>query len=186
MRYLVLFFVVAGMNCAKAATVKPRSDASFNSFCGNPLPDSMYLKQCEEFLRREIPSYSFSNDRGAPMGYGIADLTDPHNVSGDVMVNTTGFIKFIVGHFYYLTPVLPHISHSFIIYVRADGRLKIFKYLNCPKKGDSLTAVVKFAKRRLRGSSDIDGILSRIRNYRSSVKLIMPTDNYGTGEPRCN
>jgi len=143
------------------------------------------LRQIEKLLNDEITGYTFENHNGVPINYLLADLTDSLNVGKKLPNNSHGYMKFITGHFYHLVPALKSISYSFIIYLDGD-EMKVFKYVNCSNKDDSLEDVIRFATNKLEDDPDKIGIVNRIKNYRSSVKFPKPMDNYGDVEPNCN
>jgi hypothetical protein len=173
------------------ATASPK--CMFTANCSdakaNHALDSSYLRILQEIellLNSKVPILRFKNDRGTPINYFIADLNDPINHGGAAGDEHPRKIKFIKGHFYHVVPVLRHISFSFIVYLKKNGRLKAFNYVNCPNKGDSITEVIKYARRRLRFDIESESILARIVNYRASVEFLLPMDNYGDREPNCD
>jgi hypothetical protein len=106
----------------------------------------------------------FSNtEEGVPIGYTVYSLNDPNNYSKTPYENDG--ITFLEGHFYHFSPVLMFISYSNIAYLE-NGKVKIFKAVNCLDRGDDINKVIEFANDKLKNNSNKAEIIERIKNYR--------------------
>jgi len=135
-------------------------------------PDSLYDRQqvleqlaailndsVPEFRRSGTPGYYVEDERG--VGFFIYDLTDPSNK--DTSVNDC--INFINNHIYHFAPIrrLYSLSHILIL---EDGKLKIFKSINCKDRGDSLEDVITYLDQKLNDRNDKDVVINRVKYYR--------------------
>lgn len=132
-------------------------------------------------LNNSVPEYKsitdigFSNtSEGVTIGYTIRDLTDTTNVNKRTPDDKGDGIKFIENHFYHFAPVIMSMSYSHIAYLE-DGKIKVFKSINCIDRGDSFDEFIIFAKTKLKGNNDV---LENLKNYRDFGEYLIE-DNYG-------
>lgn len=166
-------------------------DTDFNSESNKQgYNDSTYFKrlhEIENILNSEVPGNDFQAIDAVPANYFLIDLTDPANVSKRIPDDRKdGFIRFLDGHFYHIIPVFEKIGYSFIIYIKNDEIVKVFKRINCNHKGNSLEDVLAFAKIELPDDKNSRMIMKRLKKYREGIEFAPPMDNYGEGKPDCN
>lgn len=135
-------------------------------------PDRSYnrhqvLERLAQILNQSIPEYAhvFGNgfyvedERG--VGFFIYDLTDPSN-KGTPLYDCVDFRN---DHIYHFAPIRQHYSISHIV-ILEDGRLKVFKAINCRESRDKLEDVISYVTRKLRSDKHKDEIIDRVRHYR--------------------
>jgi hypothetical protein len=138
----------------------------------NPNPDSLYdrsrvLDELANILNTSIPEYSkgvtrgFYSDNERGIGFFVVDLMNPSN--RDLMMQDC--VNFINGHVYHVAPSDSHYSLSHIV-ILDEGKLKVFRSVNCPSRGDRLEDAVKYVSAKLAHDKQRDEIIDRLRNYR--------------------
>ena len=60
-----------------------------------------------------------------------------------------------------------------------NGKLKIFKSINCKDRGDKLEEVIAYLNQKLANDKNKDEILERVKNYKKYGKYFK-MDNYST------
>jgi hypothetical protein len=126
---------------------------------------------------KEISSIGFSNrPNGKTIGYTVYDLSKKKNIN-KFNSDTISAIEFLDNHFYHFSPVIKYMSYSHIAFLE-KGKIKVFKFINCPNKGDDLADVLKFAEQKLRYGDDKNEVLKNIENYRD-YGYYHVEDNYG-------
>src|SRR5215213_4735546 len=121
----------------------------------NPNPDSLYgrsrvLEELADILNRSIPEYSkgvtrgFYSDNERGIGFFVIDLMNPSN--RDLMMQDC--VEFINGHVYHVAPSDAHYSLSHIV-ILEEGKLKVFRSVNCPSRGDRLEDAIKYVSAKL-------------------------------------
>ena len=147
-----------------------------------PYETDVVLSKFSQILNEEFPLYEeyqdgiFSNtNEGYTVGYTIFDLTDTLNYSTRKGDNLYGKIILNDKHFYHFAPIPWIISISFIAYLEED-EIKVFEYLNCEGKGDSIEDVITFAQEKKLLNQDLE---KSLRNYRDFV-IYMAMDNFDT------
>jgi hypothetical protein len=134
-------------------------------------PDPLYdrekiLEQLAEVLNASSPGFRKYEDRGfyledeRPQQFFIFDLADPSNKS----TPSSGCINFLNNHIYHFAArYIPFsLSHMAIL---KDGKLKLFKSINCEESKDSIDDVIRYVKRRV-NLNDKDQIMQRVKDYR--------------------
>jgi hypothetical protein len=125
------------------------------------------LEQLADILNKSIPSYAkifrhrFAEENGRGNFFFVYDLTDPSNVSD----STAKCIDFKNNHIYHFSPYWLNFSYSHIL-ILEDGKLKVFKSIDCWGKGDKLEDVISYASKKLENNKDKDEIIERVKNYR--------------------
>lgn len=137
------------------------------------------IKQLAEILNKSIPEnvwgkYGVSKSGDSPSGFFIHDLTDTSNKS----YSSTSCIEFKNYHVYHFAPFDYAFSLSHIV-ILEDGRLKVFKSINCKDRGDKLEDVIAYLSQKLANDKNKDEILERVKNYRKYGKYFK-MDNYST------
>ena len=110
-------------------------------------------------LKRNYLPYSFEESRVA--GFFIYDLTEPSNRQTSMLER----VEFKNNHIYHFADIDLPFSFSNIA-VLEDGKIKIFKTINCEGKGDSLEDVVAYLNEKLKDDRNKDEIIKRLNNYR--------------------
>ncbi|MBK9214289.1 MAG: hypothetical protein IPM59_01605 [Chloracidobacterium sp.] len=138
--------------------------------------DSQYdreniLEQFKGFLWESIPGYK---KREEELGYSdlfsgffIYDLSDPTNrfTTNKYSEGFRDCINFVNNHVYHFSAVFYPFSNSFLA-VLENGRLKVFKSVNCVDSGGDFSEVVKYVENMLKNETNRKGVLIRLRNYR--------------------
>jgi hypothetical protein len=125
------------------------------------------LKQLAKILNRSVPEYRHVSSRGFYVGderggkFFVHDLTDPSNKD----TSLKDCIDFKNHHIYHFAPIAHHFSLSHIV-ILEDGKLKVFRSINCKDRGDKLEDVIGYLNQKLMNDKDKDEILDRVRNYR--------------------
>lgn len=137
-----------------------------------PNPDSLYVRSrvlddLAAILNKSIPEYSVGVDKGfeslneRDMGFFVVDLTNPANK----YVMTQECVDFINGHVYHVAPSDANFSLNHII-ILEEGKLKTFRSVNCPSRGDRIEDVIDYVSAKLSHDKQRDEIIDRVRNYR--------------------
>ena len=137
-----------------------------------PNPDPLYVRSrvlddLAAILNESIPEYSVGVDKGFEslnergMGFFVVDLTNPANK----YVMTQECIDFINGHVYHVAPGDAYYSLSHIV-ILEEGKLKTFRSVNCPSRGDRIEDVIEYVSAKLSHDKQRDEIIDRVRNYR--------------------
>lgn len=148
-----------------------------NYSCGNeeipPNSDTMYSRRgvLLDFLETLVHPRRSRVTRGFPnpfveegsmaIGFFVYDLTDPSNKQTSLLER----IEFRNNHVYHFAHIDLPFSFSNIA-VLEDGKLKIFKSINCKGKGDSLEDVIGYLNEKLKNDKNKDEIIKRVKNYR--------------------
>ena len=125
------------------------------------------LEQLAGILNESVSAYAkifkqgfaVENERGN--SFFIYDLTESSN-SSDSRVKC---IDFRNNHIYHFAPYRISFSYSHIL-ILEDGKLKVFKSINCWNKGDKLEDVISYVSKKLENNTDKDEIIERVKNYR--------------------
>jgi hypothetical protein len=96
------------------------------------------------------------------IGVFIWDITDTLNKE----TVTENCIEFKEGHIYHFAPIRERDSYSSIAILK-KGKVKIFKAVNCPEKGDRIEDAIQYIKDHLPNAVDKESIIARVRNYRN-------------------
>jgi hypothetical protein len=113
--------------------------------------NAMYLNKQEQNIA--------SAEDGLPIGFTIYDLTDETNIG----MLFDKCIEFKNRHVYHFSLIFTPYSFSHIL-VLEDGKLKVFKGINC-EKGDHLEDVLNYLSQKLK-DEDKEAIMNRVKNYR--------------------
>jgi len=130
-------------------------------------PDALYEREkiltiFEDTLKNSIPIYG----RTFYTGYFIYDLTDPSNkYVPKHLAQAESCINFIDNHIYHFSPVVYEDSLSHIA-VLENGRLEIFKSINCLNGNNTLSEVIKYVEKKLKADKNSGEVLTRLKNYR--------------------
>jgi hypothetical protein len=134
-------------------------------------PDPLYdrkgiLERFTDVLNESAPGFKKYEDRGfyvkdeKPQQFFIFDLTDPSNKSAP----SSGCINFLNKHIYDFAAIYIPFSLSHVA-ILEDGKLTLFKAINCENSKDSIDAVIMYVERKLH-LNDNDEIIQRVRDYR--------------------
>lgn len=110
---------------------------------------------------REQLSWRFLVEESRASGFFVYDLTEPTNKQTTLLER----VEFKNNHIYHFAFIDLPFSFSHLA-VLEDGKLKIFKAVNCKGKGDSLEDVVAYLNRKLKDHKNKDEIIKRVKNYR--------------------
>jgi hypothetical protein len=136
-----------------------------------PNPDALYdrqqiLKQLEDIHTSPLVEESKETNSGGnidrfPANIFVYDLTDTSNKD----LFSTGCINFINNHVYHVSDIHTFFSYSHIV-ILEDGKLKVFKAVNCQGAQDTLEEAVNYLNRKLMNEKNRDEIITRVKNYR--------------------
>ncbi len=125
-----------------------------------------FLNIMASTLNKNIPKYKriydekgFYIDNGHPKGFFVYDLVDTDKNS----YPTTKVITINKNGIYHFAPARYNLSFSHIAVIK-DGKMKIFSYINCNKKGDNIDDVIEFIEKS--NFKYNEAILEQVRNYR--------------------
>ncbi len=142
------------------------------------------LKQLSGVLRSSVSekiqdqlSWRFLVEESRANGFFVWDLTEPTNKQTSLLER----VEFKNNHIYHFAFIDSPFSFSNIA-VLEDGKLKIFKVINCEGKGDSLEDVVAYLDEKLRGDKNKEEIINRVKNYRK-YGVYASFDGFST--PQC-
>lgn len=120
------------------------------------------LERFEDILKVSIPSYSQSFSDG----FFINDLTEPSNkFVSSKFAKAENCINFIDNHVYHFSVVEFEKSLSHIAVIE-NGKLKIFKSINCINGENNLSEVINYVEKKLKGKKSGEEVLTRLKNYR--------------------
>ena len=95
-------------------------------------------------------------------GTFIWDLTDTLNKDSR---SGPSCVQFKEGHIYHFSPLEKKYSFSSIA-ILTKGKIKIYKAINCPEKGDNLKDAIRYIKARLPKEVTTNKFIERIYGYR--------------------
>jgi hypothetical protein len=134
----------------------------------DPLYDrAAVLNELAEVLNDSIPEYPKVRGRGfysTPdngIGFFVVDLVNPRNQDRTLK----DCVEFINGHVYHVAPSGATYSLSHIV-ILEEGKLKVFRSINCPGRGDKIEDVLNYVSAKLAGDKNREQVLDRVRNYR--------------------
>ena len=128
---------------------------------------SRVLDDLADILNKSIPEYSAGGNRGfysddeRGIGFFVVDLMNPSNKD----LTMDDCVDFINGHVYHVAPSDSHYSLSHIV-ILEEGKLKVFRSVNCPSRGDRLEDAINYITAKLSQDKQRDEIIVRVRNYR--------------------
>ena len=170
---LIMFLSITGICQEKRADLDTEKKTIKSEVVCPKNTDNLYgrqqtLEQIAELLNDSIPEFKTKWDKGffvrneMPWRFNIYDLTD---ISNKTSVRDDFCINFINRHVYHVFPDNYSYSFSHII-ILEDGKLKIFKSINCKGRADSLDDVLNYLKQNLTDNNK-DEIMDRVRDYRT-------------------
>jgi hypothetical protein len=162
---------------------------SCNSNATTPLnPDPMYqrseiLEQLSQILetsvsesvRKQYPG--FSVEEGRANGFFVYDLTDPSNRQTSLLER----VDFKDRHVYHFAYIDLPFSYSQVV-VLEQGKLKVFRNLNCDSSGDRLKELVQYLRRTSRRDRSLSVLIGRVKNYR---RYGVYSSFGGLSQPQC-
>lgn len=122
-------------------------------------------------------SWWFPVEESRANGFFVYDLTDPENKQTSLLER----VEFRQDHVYHFALIDAPFSFSNIAIIE-DGGLKIFRAINCEKKGDSVDDVIAYLKQKFENDRNRDEIIRRVKDYRK-YGVYSPAD--GISEPQC-
>jgi hypothetical protein len=137
-----------------------------------PNPDPHYVRsrvlgELANVLNESIPEYSkgfpkgFYSDSENAVGFFVFDLTNPTNKQ----LTFQDCVDFINGHVYHVAPEDSYYSLSQIV-ILEEGKLKVFRSVNCPPRGDRLEDAISYVSAKLAHDKQRDEVINRVRNYK--------------------
>jgi hypothetical protein len=149
----------------------PKSGQNAARKC-NSNPDPLYVRsrvldELADILNNSIPEYSkgvsqgFYSDNDSGIGFFVVDLTNPTNKS----LTLQDCVDFINGHVYHVAPSDSYYSLSHIV-ILEKGKLKVFRSVNCPSRGDRLEDAINYVSDKLSRDKQRDETIDRVRNYK--------------------
>ncbi len=161
--FLLAIFVVllsiSGYAQKKEQACPPNSDLRYER--------AKVFAELASILETSIPEYKkviptgFGVIGGRPRAFFVYDLSDPSNTKRNVW----GCLDLIEGHIYHVSPYEEMFSFSHILRLE-NGNLKIFKSINCRRRGDTMEIVLRYLEKALEKTSDKTQILDRVKRYR--------------------
>lgn len=178
MTQILLVLFLGALVCSNSYTTraqqrsKPTEKVGSSKVRCKSNPDPLYvrsrvLNELANVLNESIPEYSkgvpkgFYSDSENAIGFFVVDLTNPANKQ----LTFQECVDFIDGHVYHVAPEDLYYSLSQIV-ILEEGKLKVFRSVNCPPRGDRLEDAISYISARLAGDKQRDEIISRVRNYR--------------------
>ena len=174
-KLIVLFGYI--VLCATFCTTHGQQSSEFSKVQNparrcKPNPDPLYVRsrvldELANILNESIPEYSkgvargFYSDNERGIGFFVVDLMNPSNKSFTLQ----DCVDFINGHVYHVAPPDLYYSLSHIV-ILEEGKLKVFRSVNCPGRGDRLEDVIKAVSAKLSDDKQRNEIIERVRNYR--------------------
>lgn len=123
------------------------------------------LKYIKKVLEEDIPNYKYKFRWTLETGF----IIDKQGIIGVNIYNlNTGNnnkVNFKNNHVYHISPNNFEDSFSYIVCV-VDNRIKIFKAVNCPEKGDTIEDALLYIKKTLPNLINLNEVLERVNNYR--------------------
>lgn len=120
------------------------------------------LQLFADVLNSQIDSGGFRlTDQGTGEGFMVYDLTDTNNYESA----GNECIFFYDKHIYHFSSIMIEESYSNIAFLE-DGKVEVFKAVNCRDRGDSLGEAVAHIQSRLEKSPDSEAAIDRLRRYR--------------------
>lgn len=135
------------------------------------------LEEFASILNRNIPEFrrvadprGFHVDNGRPVNFFVVNLADTTNAfpprplasSARADADTSPFVLNQLG-VYHFAPLDLNFSFSHVA-VLENGRLKVFSFLNCEGRGETVRDVVQYLAQL---GSYSDTVIGRVQNYRS-------------------
>ena len=156
---------------AQQRSKPPKSVQTAARTC-DPNPDPLYVRSrviddLADILNNSIPEYSKGVARGfysyneSAIGFFVVDLMNPSNK--DLTLHDC--VDFINGHVYHVAPPDSYFSLSHIV-ILEEGKLKVFRSVNCPSRGDRLEDAINYVSAKLSHDKQRDEVIHRLRNYR--------------------
>lgn len=134
------------------------------------------LSSVSEKVQEQL-SWRFFTEESRANGFFVYDLTEPSNKQTSLLER----VEFKNNHVYHFAFIDLPFSFSNIA-VLEDGKLKIFKAINCEGKGSSLQDVVGYLNEKLKNDKNKDEIIKRVKNYRE-YGVYVPFNGIST--PQC-
>jgi len=155
-------------------TIRLEMEKEQVSCCSDTLSDGKYNRQkvITEFANtlnmlkpnRGNDKKGFYLDQKCQLvGAFIWDITDTLN--NETILNDSSCIALREGHIYHFSPTRIKYSYSNIAILN-NGRVIIFKAINCPNRGDKLEDVIQFIIDSLHSSEPKEELINRVKNYR--------------------
>ena len=161
------------MSCSSTKSqVKTEESNKISNCCSDTLIDGKYnrKKVFNDFantLNLLVPGWGidkkgfYVNEGCQLIGAFVWDITDTLNK--ETTLNECIALK--EGHIYHFSPMRKTYSYSNIAILN-EGRVKVFKAVNCPEKGDKLEDVIQYIKDSLPSSMVNEALISRVKDYR--------------------
>lgn len=171
-RFLCLALCGLTISVGAQHTLRPLNKVETVTDRCPPNPDPLYnrsqvLNELADILNRSIPEYSKANPKGFytdhenGIDFFVVDLTKPSNKD----VKLRDCVDFLNGHIYHVAPPQATYSLSHIV-ILEEGKLKVFRSVNCPDRGDRLEDAINYVSARLAKDKKRNQIINRIRHYR--------------------
>ena len=180
MHLLFLLIISFTLSCCDSNTANSKELITANdTLIKMSTYDSSYQKRIvldtiANFLNKSIPDYKQINKIGFYVseenrcgGFFVYDLTDTLNNS---ILNRDSF-TFKNNHVYHFASTSMPWSISNIL-ILENGRMKIFKAINCEDKGDKVSDVLDYVLNKPSLQSGDKGIVDRIKKFHSYGRYI--------------
>ena len=141
------------------------------------------LKQLSDILRSSAPELirkyypPFFVEGAKANGFFIYDLTEPSNRQTSLLER----VNFKNNHAYHFAYIDLPFSFSNIA-ILEDGKMKIFKAINCEGKGDTLQDVVDYLSQKFKADKNKEETIDRVKTYR---KYGVYASFNGLSTPQC-
>lgn len=169
-----VFYVVVSILMISCVPKKSNTQSKDNlvSTCCQSTDGEKYnreevLQEMAQILNELVPGWGidkqgfYINKQCQLVGAFIWDITDTLNREA-TLNECVGFKE---GHIYHFSPLEKSSSYSNIA-ILDKGRVRIFKAINCPQKGDNIEDVIRYVKDSLPASAVDESLIIRIRDYR--------------------
>jgi hypothetical protein len=170
--FLSVFLCSSSYTTSAQRRSKPAKKVESTKVRCKPNSDPLYIRsrvldELANLLNESIPEYSkgfpkgFHSDSEIAFGFFVVDLTNPANKQ----MTSQECVDFINEHVYHVAPDDSYYSLSQIV-ILEEGKLKVFKSVNCPPRGDRLEDAISYVSAKLARDKQRDEIIDRVRNYR--------------------
>jgi len=160
-RYGLYFAYEGDRDVCSVAKIPANSDQLYNRRDVLHQFSDILKSSVSQTVEAQFPPRVFVEESRAN-GFFVYDLTEPSNKQTSLLER----VEFKNNHIYHFAYIDLPFSFSHIA-VLEDGKLKIFKSLNCEGKGDNLKDVIGYLNKKLENSKNKDEVVGRVKNYRS-------------------
>lgn len=171
--FLLFFLTLVSINVlGQGARDKPcpiNSDSQYDRVRVLSELASVLENSIPEYRKVIPPGFGVTGDR--PRAFFLYDLTDPSNNK----TNGWACVGLIDRHIYHVSPFEAMFSFSHIV-ILEQGRIKVFRSINCRGRGDTLKDVLEYLNGTLENNREKTSILDRVKRYREYGKYSTTDD----------